>query len=32
LVDGGLLLGRATTFAEQNAFGELENECLSHDV
>ena len=32
LVDGGLLLGRATTFAEQNAFGEIEDESLSHDV
>ena len=32
LVDDGLLLGRATIFAEQNAFGELDDECLSHDV
>ena len=32
LVDGGLLLGRTTTFAEQNALGEIEDECLSHDV
>jgi len=32
LVDGDLLLLGSTSFAEQNAFGELENECLSHDV
>ena len=32
LVDGGLLLGRTTTLVEKHALGELEDECLSHDV